>query len=78
MWKQKHNSWCFHNLIIIFILKCDFLLLLAENYLEIAIAFFAFLRVVFALYPTSKGTKVFGYIDDLLAWIVQGDKKKKK
>ena len=51
---------------------------LQENWLEIIIAFFAFLRVVFALYPTSKGTKVFGYLDDLLAWVVQGDKLKGK
>tara|TARA_Y100001973_G_scaffold105707_1_gene179964 strand:+ start:997 stop:1176 length:180 start_codon:yes stop_codon:yes gene_type:complete len=54
---------------------------LKENWIELLIAFFAFLRVVFALYPTSNATKVFGYLDDLLAWIVQGDKvddKKKK
>ena len=54
---------------------------LKENWIELLIAFFAFLRVVFALYPTSKATKVFGYLDDLLAWVVQGDKvddKKKK
>jgi hypothetical protein len=55
---------------------------LKENWIELLIAFFSFLRIVFALYPTSKATKVFGYLDDLLAWIVQGDnvedKKKKK
>lgn len=52
--------------------------ILQENWLEVMLAFFAFLRVVFALYPTSKGTKVFGYLDDLLAWVVQGDNLKKK
>ena len=45
---------------------------------EIALILLGAIRAILAYYPTSNTTKIFGYLDDIVAFFVGGDKVKKK
>lgn len=50
---------------------------LMANWAELLIAFMAFVKVVVRLTPTLKDDRVFGYLDDLIAFFVPNLKAKK-